>query len=313
MYLADAIKKATSNKKSRTYPNRSDPRYRDACIFPSFNPKFGVDWATTGQVFTIGSCFARNIEDILAPMGIDLPTRKFSTPKNEWASRPNGLLNEYNPGSISQKIMASLSDDLVSSDTIFEQNGVYFDLLLHGGAGVTRDRALERRDEIAKIYSQMKTCEVVIITLGFIEAWYDHKAKQWLNRMPPVSRSTPKNRFTFRRLDVFQSFKLLSEAIKLLHSLEKKIILTVSPVPIGATFSDHDCVIANEFSKSVLRVCAERLYADFDNVDYFPSYEIVRSAGLAAYEDDNIHVKSEIVKNVTRYMVDSYQEKANGN
>ncbi len=100
---------------------------------------------------------------------------------------------------------------------------------------------------------------------------------------------------------------MLTEALDALCSLDKKVILTVSPVPIQTTFSDVDCVVANEFSKAVLRVCAERLSRQMKNVDYFPSYEMARVAGLTAYCEDNVHVLDSVVSTITRNMIDVYQ------
>ena len=118
--------------------------------------------------------------------------------------------------------------------------------------------------------------------------------------MPPLNKELiESNRFSFRQLDVFDVMPLLSEALGSLDALNKKIILTVSPVPIQTTFTNEDCVIANEFSKSVLRVCAQRLSKHYRNVDYFPSYEVVRTLGLTGYEDDNIHVKNSVVEKIT--------------
>ena len=101
---------------------------------------------------------------------------------------------------------------------------------------------------------------------------------------------------------------LLEEAINRLTGFGVKVIVTVSPVPIRATFTTTDCVVANEFSKAVLRVCAERLVAN-PNVDYFPSYEIVRSRGLRGYYEDHIHVDRDFVEKITGYMVHLYENK----
>ena len=38
----------------------------------------------------------------------------------------------------------------------------------------------------------------------------------------------------------------------------------------------------------------------------FPSYEIVRSFGLAGFIADNVHVRPDLVRSVTTYMVDRY-------
>lgn len=299
--------KIAGSNKSRTYPNRLDKRYRNNLIFPNVKPKFKLDFLTGSPVFTIGSCFARNIEEALVSLGISLPTKKFIAPKSEWPARPNGLLNEYNPGSISQKIIMTLEGKHSPVETIFPHKDQYYDLLLCGGAAVTYDRSIERRKEIFDVYSNLLLSEIVIITLGFIEVWFDQETNCYLNRKP-IFEAQNRNRFIFRRLDVFDAMPLLEKALEALTSLGKYIILTLSPVPLAATFTNQDCVIANEFSKSVLKVCIERLCRKFNNVDYFPSYEIVRSVGLSGYEKDNIHVVDDVVTEITKYMIDIYHE-----
>ena len=37
------------------------------------------------------------------------------------------------------------------------------------------------------------------------------------------------------------------------YDLNKKIIFTVSPIPMAFTFSENDVVVANRYSKSLLR------------------------------------------------------------
>lgn len=58
-----------------------------------------------------------------------------------------------------------------------------------------------------------------------------------------------------------------------------QIILTVSPVPLVATAEQGAHVLsATTYSKSVLRVAAEAMRQLFENVHYFPSYEVVTGA-----------------------------------
>jgi len=311
MNYIDVLTVLSENKINRNYPGKQDSRYSDNFITPGFQPKFGIDMKRVNSVFTIGSCFARYIEEVLEPMGISLPTKRFIAPKDEWRARPNGLLNEFNPGSISQKIISTLRKEKKPEETIFKHADSYHDLLLCGGGGVSYERAVSRRQEIDSVYEDLINSEVVIITLGFIEAWYDNATKQWLNRMPPYNEDVEPNRFIFKRLDVDDVMSLLSVALSELDSLGKKIILTVTPVPISMTFTNSDCIVANEFSKSVLRVCAERLRADFKNVDYYPSYEMARIPGLVAYNDDNVHIKRPVVEKIIFHMVSKYQEASN--
>jgi hypothetical protein len=47
-------------------------------------------------------------------------------------------------------------------------------------------------------------------------------------------------------------------------------------------------------------------------VDYFPSYEIVRSAGLAGFVSDHVHVKGSLVGKITSFMVSRYSGETDG-
>jgi hypothetical protein len=217
-------------------------------------------------------------------------------------------LNEYNPGSICQKIIQTLEHGKSSDFSLYEYHNLHYDLLLPKANGVDLSRGLSRRNDISDVYESLITSEVVIITLGYVEAWYDNLVGCWLNRLPLPPSSNDTKRFTFRRLDVDECMPMLLEALDLLASKNIKIILTVSPVPLRTTMTDSDCVLANEFSKSVLRVCAERLRKKISNVDYYPSYEMVRTSGLSSFKEDNIHVHDSVVGKITNHMIEKYLE-----
>ena len=308
MNYGEALKQAISNSRSRDYPGSSDSRSRCGTVFPKHKPKFVMRFSPEKTIFTIGSCFARNIEEALFDRSVFLPTVTFKAPPQEWPHRPNGLLNEYNPGAISQRIIYALERKSFPPETIVANGDRFADLLLTGGSDVTMERATERRAQIDAVYSHLARSDLAIITLGFVEAWFDQETQLFLNRAPP-HRFAEKhaNRFVFKRLDVFDCMPLLEKAVNALAEGGIKVILTVSPVPLNTTFTAVDCVVANEFSKSVLRVCAERL-SQHRLVDYFPSYEIVRCSGMAGYIDDQIHVRDELVRQITSYMVSVYYE-----
>lgn len=307
--LHDAIRTARSFGPARRYPVADDPRAVHGLLFPDFRPKFPFTFDGS-TVFTIGSCFARNIEDILAPRGVTIPTKDFQVPPEEYPFRNNGVLNEYNPGTMSQRILHALSGKDFPEGTIVPVSGdKVLDLLLPGSCTpVTFDRAVKRRREIAQIYRQLATADLVIITLGLVEAWYDTETRMYLNSMPAL-RFAERNRtrYEFRRMDVSESVGAMEPAIDALIAAGPKVLLTVSPVPLQASFSGGDCILANEFSKSVLRITADRL-ASRPEVDYFPSYEIVRSGGLNAYIADHVHVRPAVISRVTDYMVSAYTQ-----
>ena len=57
------------------------------------------------SVVTVGSCFARNIEEAMSSVGFDVPMLNFRVPRSEWdGARPNGILNRYTPFAITQLV-----------------------------------------------------------------------------------------------------------------------------------------------------------------------------------------------------------------
>ena len=67
-----------------------------------------------------------------------------------------------------------------------------------------------------------------------------------------------------------------------LHPDPLRVVLTVSPVPLTATASDRHVLVANTYSKAVLRAVAEELYLESPYIDYVPSFELVTNPKLVA-------------------------------
>ncbi|QND35777.1 GSCFA domain-containing protein [Sinorhizobium meliloti] len=65
-------------------------------------------------------------------------------------------------------------------------------------------------------------------------------------------------------------------------------------------------MLANSYSRALLRVAADVLSKKYPKVDYFPSYEIVTSFGTRGYIEGNVHVKEDVVEQVVSYMAECY-------
>lgn len=285
---------------------------RTGRFFPHITPRFKL--SPGARIFTIGSCFARSIEEKLEAFHV--PTRQFIAPPSERPLRLNGILNEYNPGTMCQRIEYAQRAANFGSDGIEQTKTGYVDLLLTAySAPTTMQRLMERRAQIDQLYATLTSCEATIVTLGLVESWYDLDCNLYLNRMPSPLRQRSGSRYELRILDVDDVYALVQRLTRALVAMGvSKIIMTVSPVPLEATFSTMDCVTANYFSKSVLMVCAQRLSREYREVQYFPSFEIATSGGLETYTDDARHVKEDIVDQITAYMIDHFVEpkKSNG-
>ena len=84
-------------------------------------------------------------------------------------------------------------------------------------------------------------------------------------------------RHEFVNLDIHDVMADMEAFLEGLRAINPKVkaILTVSPVPLIATYEDRNVLVATTYSKSVLRVAADMLYRRYDWVEYFPSYEII--------------------------------------
>jgi len=294
----------------RGFPERNSSRYIEQYFKPYFEPKFKIDFDTTKPIYTIGSCFAREIEDCLHELGYNVPTKRYKAPEEiAQGGRPNFGLNQFNPGCIGQTILAALSDKTIQPCIYRTKQGELIDLLLVGSPAVSANRIFQRHTEISKLYEGLKTAECLVLTLGLTECWYDTENNVWLNRAPPLDEQTlNSDRFEFRILDYNECIEALEPALSILDDLKIKTVITVSPIPLLATFTNSDCVVANEFSKSTLRAVAGYFTNKYNYVDYFPAYEMVRHLGTHAYREDNIHVSLELVKIITDFMINSYSK-----
>ena len=89
--------------------------------------------------------------------------------------------------------------------------------------------------------------------------------------------------------EIVGEFKPLLEGIL----SDKRVIFTVSPVRHIA-----DGLSENSLSKATLRVAVAKLCERFDNVDYFPAYEIVTDdlRDYRFYADDLVHPAAQAIE-----------------
>lgn len=174
---------------------------------------------------------------------------------------------------------------------------------------------MQIRRQIDDIYTRLPVADCVILTLGMTEVWYDNEQQVFLNRLPNPRelRGAGNTRFSYVNMTPDGCYEHMARGITgLIRQGVSKILLTVSPVPLFATFEPRDCIISNSYSKAKLRVVADMLTRDFPMVDYFPSYEIVLSGGMASYRSDHIHVLAPVVQRIMRHLVENYVDGAGG-
>uniref|UniRef100_B0T687 GSCFA domain protein n=1 Tax=Caulobacter sp. (strain K31) TaxID=366602 RepID=B0T687_CAUSK len=272
------------------------------------------------KVFTIGSCFARNIEERLARVGFDIPMLAFSAPQSEHAgARAAGILNKYTPASIYQEI--AWAADIYERDSVpTRADSEKFLYLLDDGSAIDNnladhvsvglDRFFERRVDIYSVFKHAFDAECVVITPGLVEAWWDTERGIYIQD-PPWPRELKKFRgqCEFVQLDYTTAFDYLQRTIDRIRSInpDAKFLITTSPVPLGKTFTDDDIIVANSYAKSTLRAACGDLVKRNDNIGYFPSFEsVMLSKGDGVWEDDGIHVTQAFVSSIVAHLTQAY-------
>jgi len=284
---------------------------------PAFKPTFRL--VPGESVFTIGSCFARHVEQYLEGLGYDIPMRNLRNVPGlatDGEDNPN-IFNNYGVPSILNELEWAIdpAKPFDPRTCLFETSpGQYIDLhLTKLMKPVSLDEALMRRTGIKAAMASVLDCRVIIITLGLVEVWWDTVTRRYLN-MAPLKQAQKREpgRFELHVMSHAQCVDYLERVVALLKRFgraDHRILLTVSPVPLGLTLTDQDVMVANTYSKSVLRVAAQEIWYRHSHIDYFPSYESVMLSDRAvAWKDDMRHVTPSLIGlNVSR-MVAAYTQ-----
>ncbi len=263
------------------------------------------------KVFCIGSCFARNVEVALRKAGVVVE----SGAVHGDALMTADTFNLYNTESMLNELRWGLDPDAAFGDDGFlPDRGGFADPHTAASGSRSLDRCRELRNDIIATTRRLKHCQFLVITLGLVEAWFDTHSRIYLNVRPPraLVQAHP-DRFELHQLDYNDNFRALESIVALLQRHAQpgvQMMLTVSPVPFVATFSLDDVVVANTYSKSVLRCVAQDFAAGHANVHYIPVYDsIVNTDPALAWDDDRIHVDADVVRmNITNFLSKTLSE-----
>jgi len=295
----------------------------------SHSPKFKI--VSTSKFFTLGSCFAREIEESLIARGISVLGSEFSLPKKyriggRWGreeyfstrgftlENQRSCLNKYSVHSMAQclELATNFDDDKLESLLIATPSG-YVNPHQHLSVALPLEESIDLFRDMMSVYKLVTEAEVIVLTLGQTELWYDNETRTILNGTPPMEalKLFPQ-RFVFCMPDFFEIYAELARISGLIESHcrnSPKVILTVSPVPFSRTFSGEDAIVANAMSKASLLVAARTMCIDKQNWDYFPSYEMVTSSCREwAIEPDGVHVMPRCVERVVEEFCRLYLE-----
>lgn len=279
---------------------------------PLFEPKTmpSVKFDRKSSFFAMGSCFAREIERALLEENIHFlsATTAFNdepiNPMSGSGAHAATYITKYHAFSIMNAFRWAFEDpepfpekgfvDLKEDSFVDFNSHITLSLL-------PLEAARKRREKVDQYVRKAKQADVVLLTLGLCELWWDKEIEAYLN-IPPDPRAARRHpgRFTFRIPELDEILAALDEIWRLFNTHGKEgvqILCTVSPVALSDTFrAEEDIVVANCFSKSLNRVAVEYWRNKYDNVHYFPSYEMaIYSEPTKAWKEDRRHPDPNLV------------------
>ena len=276
-------------------------------IDPVISPRFVI--SKEEKISTAGSCFAQHIARYVKQSGF-----------NYFVSEPGHpvlgeeVLKKYNYGTFSArygniytvKQLVQLFERAYGlrqpEDDLWEEEGRFVDPFrpyIQPESFLTKEEFYsDRAVHLGAVKRIVEESDVFIFTLGLTEAWKNSKDGTVYALCPGcgAGRHNPAVH-EFYNFEVMEVIDDLSVAIGFLKERNPsiKILLTVSPVPLVATFEKQHVLTATTYSKSVLRVAAQSALQKFENVDYFPSYEIITSNfSRGHYYADNLRDVEEV-------------------
>jgi len=249
------------------------------------------------KIAAIGSCFADRATRALAELGLDAKLH------------PAGL--QFNTYSILQEFQHLFGEDAPYSDDDFAQVSErrWVHPFRKAVNGKTYEDALKNQREIdARARMAYRRADLVIITLGLIELW-QRKADQLVAAELPPLESYEEGLYEFRVTTTAENLANLEATRARIRTFsDAPILITVSPVPLAATFRDAPSVVANCESKSVLRAATADFVAAHDDVHYFHSFELVPQwqGGGPFYMEDARHISPAGVSFIIDQFIEHY-------
>jgi hypothetical protein len=252
--------------------------------------KFQVDRSTV--ISSGGSCFAQRIADRLRKDGF---TYLVTEPGPRWLDDDQRTRYDYGRytaryGNVyttlqMQQLLDRATGDFVPFESTWVRDaGGFVDpfrpTVQPEGFSSIEELEADRRQHLALTLKAFQQTEIFIFTLGLTEVWCDKRDGSAYPVCPGRGTgSFDASLYGFRNLNVAENIDLLTQFVDKVRVINPgiKILLTVSPVPLIATYSNDHVLRATSYSKAVLLAAAREIQQRYEFVDYFGAYELLWS------------------------------------
>ncbi len=283
-------------------------------INPHHAPSFRIE--STDRIASAGSCFAQRISEMLRSKGYNYFITEPGPPLLDRVAAAERGFGIYSARYGNLYTVMQLLQLFQRAYDLFEPveplwrkgDGRFVDPFRSGiePRGFESESAClwDRRSHLRATRRVFEEMDVFIFTLGLTEAWESAEDGAVFPNAPGSVHGgsyTP-DRHRFCNFNVNEVIAQLDQFLDLLSEVnaQARVILTVSPVPLIATFEPRHVLQSTVYSKSVLRVACEEIVRRRDNVVYFGSYEIVTATGDSGryFHEDRRGVSDDAVAHV---------------
>ncbi|WP_157775112.1 GSCFA domain-containing protein [Hartmannibacter diazotrophicus] len=290
-------------------------------VDPVVHPKFSI--ARQDQIATSGSCFAQHIAKRLVDENYNFlvtETAPITLDRAEANRRHFGLFsarygNIYTARQLLQLIDRAYGRFKPVDRAWMRRDGRFIDpfrpQIEPDGYLTEDDVAKDRERHLACVRDMFEECDLFVFTLGLTEGWMSSADGSMLPVAPgTIATKANGSGYHFVNFSTDQISTDLHSVVRRLKALNPniRILFTVSPVPLVATYEDSHVLTSTVYSKSSLRAAANDVCSNYDFVDYFPSYEIITGphARGTYFEQDLRSVTPEGVAHVMRVFAAHY-------
>lgn len=283
-------------------------------IDPVANPPVVLD-ATT-RIGTAGSCFAQHIARRLAATGhnyvvtepgdglaqIDRERRNFGVYSARYG-------NIYTARQMRQLIERANGSFVPTHSAWQREDGRFIDPfrpeIEPDGFASPADVEAARQEHFSAVRTLLREVDVFVFTLGLTEGWYS-PSDGAVYPLCPMAVSPQVDPAEFRPINFTQG-QVLEDLLQIRALLaeinpDARILLTVSPVPLVATFEPRHVLVSTAASKAILRSAADEACQLDPAFAYFPSFEIVANPYFAESYFDPADARSVLSHGVDHVM-----------
>lgn len=282
----------------------------------------------SSKVATAGSCFAQHISRTLSNNGFTYfvaePGDASVGDQEELAKLNYGVYSARYGNLYTSRQLVQLFDRAYGKfkpldSAWLRKDGRYVDPFrpMINPDGHTTEAEVEeaRAEHLKHVRHMFESLDVFVFTLGLTESWRRREDGAVFPLAPGVAGggmdSVLYEFVNFETHDVVADLEyFLCELARV--NPEAKVIFTVSPVPLVATYEDRHVLTSTTYSKSALRSAADYIVRRYSQAEYFPSYEIITgNYNKGAYfETDLRSVREEGVSHVMRLFMEHYSSEA---